>query len=57
MNTPKPCINTLKSSRNDVHYLFGNSHVQNKINWKFYHSIVYIANEGCHIRILNNFVS
>jgi len=42
------CMN---SPRNYVNMLFGNTHVRIKIYWKFYHSIVYIANEGRHVRI------
>ena len=50
----------MKSLRNVVHNLSANAHVQRKISQEFYHDIVdmyiflYIANEGCHIRINNN---
>ena len=46
----------MKSFRNDVHNLSHSMHVQIKIYWKFYHGIVhvYIANEGCHIRMIFN---
>jgi hypothetical protein len=50
----------MKSLRNDVHNLSANAHVRRKISQEFYHDIVdmyiflYIANEGCHIRINNN---
>ena len=37
--------------RNDVHNLSNYTRVWNKIYQEFYHGIVYIANEGCHIRI------
>jgi hypothetical protein len=29
-------------------------HVQIKIYREFYHGIIYIANEGCHVKITNN---
>ena len=58
------CITVLykymKSLRNDVHNLSANAHVRRKISQEFDHDIVdmyiclYIANEGCHIRINNN---
>jgi hypothetical protein len=38
--------------RNDVCNLFVNTHVRIKIYREFYHCIIYIANEGRHIRIL-----
>ena len=38
-------------SRNDVLNLSDNTHVRIKIYQKFYHYIIYIANEGCHFRI------
>ena len=41
----------MKSLRNDVNNLFDNTHVLLKINPEFYHSIIYIANDGCHVRI------
>jgi len=44
----------MKSLWNDVHNLSNNTHIQNKIYQKFYHGIVYIANEGRHIRIMDN---
>ena len=37
--------------RNDVYNLFVNTHVQIKIYREFYHGIIYIANEGRHVRI------
>ena len=42
----------MKSLRNEVHELFSNPQVGNKIYWEFYNSIFYIVNEGCHINIL-----
>ena len=42
------CMNSL---RNDVYVLFVNTHVRVKIYREFYHCIIYIANEGCHVRI------
>ena len=42
----------MKSLRNDDHNLSGNTHVQIKIYQEFYQSIVHIASEGCHIRII-----
>jgi hypothetical protein len=41
----------MKSFRNDVINLFDNMHVQIKIYREFFHGIIYIANEGCHVRI------
>jgi hypothetical protein len=37
--------------RNDVYNLFVNMHVRIKIYWVFYHGIIYIVNEGRHVRI------
>ena len=37
--------------KNGVYYLFFNTHVRIKIYREFYNSIIYIANEGRHIRI------
>ena len=42
-------------SRNDVCDLFVKTHVRIKIYWEFYHGIVYIANEGRHARIVDEF--
>ena len=42
----------LKSFRNCVHNLSDNMHVPSKIDLEFYHSIVHIANERRHIRIV-----
>ena len=39
----------MKLLRNDVHKIFGNMTVQNKIYHDFYHGIVYMNNEGLHI--------
>ena len=36
---------------NDVYNLFVYTHVRIKIYQEFYHSIIYIANEGHHVRI------
>jgi hypothetical protein len=44
----------MNSLRNDVYDLFVNIHVWNTIYLEFYHSIIYIANEGCHVRISYN---
>ena len=41
----------MKLLRNDVDNLFNNTHVQIKLFWDFYHGIIYIANEGRHVRI------
>jgi len=41
----------MKSLRNDIHYLSDNKHVEIKIYPEFYHGIVYIDNDGSHIRI------
>jgi hypothetical protein len=38
--------------RNDVYNLLINMHMRIKIYWVFYHSIIYIANEGRHVRIM-----
>jgi hypothetical protein len=37
--------------RNDFYNLFVNMHVRIKMYREFYHSIIYIANEGRHVRI------
>ena len=44
----------MNSHRNDVYDLFVNAHVQIKLYLEFYYSIIYIANEGCHVRISHN---
>ena len=44
----------MKSLRNDVINLSDNTHVWIEIYQEFYHCFVYIANEGCHIRIIFN---
>jgi hypothetical protein len=44
----------MKSLWNDVHNLSNNTHMQSKI--KFYYGIVYIANEGRHIIILEYYL-
>ena len=41
----------MKSLRNEMNNLFDNTHVGIKIYQEFYHSIIYIANEGRHVRI------
>jgi hypothetical protein len=41
----------IKSLSNDFHNLSDNTHVRIKIYGEFYHGIVYIAHEGCNIRI------
>ena len=46
----------MKSLRNDVNNLLDNKHVKIKIHWQFYHNIIYIANEGHHVRILIRFL-
>jgi hypothetical protein len=43
------CTNIL---RNYIYNLFVNTHVRIKIYWEFYHGIIYIANEGGHVRII-----
>jgi hypothetical protein len=45
----------IKSFGNDVNNLSDNEHVRSKIYQEFYHSIVYIANERSHIRIVVTF--
>jgi hypothetical protein len=42
------------SLRNDVSNLFVNTHVRVKIYREFYHCIIFIANEGRHVRIIYN---
>lgn len=37
--------------RNDVYNLFVNTHVQFKVYREFYQGIIYIVNEGRHVRI------
>jgi GH25 family lysozyme M1 (1,4-beta-N-acetylmuramidase) len=41
----------MNSVRNDVCNLFVNTHVLIKIYRDFYHCVLYIANEGRHVRI------
>jgi hypothetical protein len=38
---------------NYVYNLFVNTHVQIQIYREFFHGIIYIANEGCHVRIIH----
>ena len=38
--------------KNDVYNLFVNTHVRIEIYREFYHGIIYIANEGHHVRII-----
>jgi hypothetical protein len=40
----------IKSLGNEMNNLFDNMHVQIKIYQEFYHGIIYIANEGRHIK-------
>ena len=42
--------------RNDVSNLFVKKQVRIKIYWEFYHGIIYIANEGRHLRIKNRYL-
>ena len=44
----------MNSLSNDVCNLFVNTHVRIKIYREFYHCIIYIANEGRHVRIDTN---
>ena len=44
-------VECMKLLRNDVDNLFNNTHVQIKLFWGFYHGIIYIANEGRHVKI------
>ena len=39
----------MKSLRNDLNNLFDNTHEQIEIYREFYHSMIYIANEGHHV--------
>lgn len=41
----------MKSLRKGVHNLYNNANVWSKIYHEFYHGIVYITIEGCHIII------
>ena len=41
---------------NDVSNLFVKKQVRIKIYWEFYHGIIYIANEGRHLRIKNRYL-
>jgi len=41
----------MKSLENDVNIVFDNKHERIKTYLEFYHAIIYIANEGCHVRI------
>ena len=43
----------MNSLRNDVCNLFVNTHVRNKMYREFYHCVIYIANEGRHVRIID----
>jgi hypothetical protein len=49
---PEPLYEYMNSLRNDVCNLFVNMHVRIKIYCEFYHCIIYIANEGCHVIII-----
>ena len=40
-----------ESFRNEVNILFDNTHVRIKIYIEFYYGIIYLANEGRHVRI------
>ena len=42
----------MKSLKNDFNNLFDNTHVQSKIYLQFYLCIIYIANEGHHVSIM-----
>ena len=44
----------MNSHRNDVYDLFVNTHVRINLYPAFYYGIIYIANEGCHVRISHN---
>ena len=44
----------MNSLRKDVCNLFVNTHVRIQIYREFYLCIIYIANEGRHVRIINN---
>ena len=46
----------INSLGNDVCNLFVNTHERIKIYREFYHCIIYIANEGRHVRIKDNFL-
>lgn len=41
----------MKAPRNDIHNLSTYTHVRIKIYREFYHGIIYISNEECHVRI------
>lgn len=43
-------MDSLSSNGNNFSY---NIHVQSKIYWEFYHCIIYVVNEGLHIRVLH----
>jgi hypothetical protein len=47
----------MNSLRNDVCNLYVNTHVRIKIYREFYHCIIYIANEGRHVRIMKSLYS
>jgi hypothetical protein len=47
----------MNSLRNDVCNLYVNTHVRIKIYREFYHCIIYIANEGRHVRIVKSLYS
>jgi hypothetical protein len=49
---PTALYKYIKSHSNDVHNMSDNTHVQIKIYQEFYHSIIYIASEGHHVRIM-----
>ena len=44
----------MKSIRNDVDNLFDNRHMRIKLYQEFYHNIIYIINERCHVRNIYN---
>ena len=46
----------MNSRRNNVCNLFANTHVWIKICHEIYHCIIYVVNEGSHVRIVSNWL-
>ena len=43
----------MNSLRNYVCNLLVNTHVRNRMSREFYHCVIYLANEGRHVRIID----
>jgi hypothetical protein len=49
---PTALYKYMKSHSNDFFNMSDNTHMQIKIYQEFYHCIIYIANEGHHVSIM-----